>query len=71
MNVLKSSKQIMDVFEDVGRVRERLNNLSSLFAVEGKQSPTVQAFVNALMKMKKQKFNMDLTSCSKHREERA
>ena len=51
-NVLKSSKQIMDVFEDVGRVRHRLNNLSSLFAVEGKQSPTVQAFVNALMTMK-------------------
>ena len=37
-NVLKSSKQIMDVFEDIGRVRHRLNNLSSLFAVEGKQS---------------------------------
>ena len=51
-NVLKTSKQIMDVFEDIGRVKERLNNLSNLFAVEGKQSPTVQAFVSALMKMK-------------------
>ena len=51
-NVLKSSKQIMDVFEDVGRVKERLKNLSNLFAVEGKQSPTVHAFVNALMKIK-------------------
>ena len=51
-NVLKTSKQIMDVFEDIGRVKERLKNLSNLFAVEGKQSPTVQAFVSALMKMK-------------------
>jgi len=48
-NVLKTSKQIIEAFEDVNRIKDRLKNLSTLFVAESKESPTVQAFVNALV----------------------